>query len=201
MAGASFHYGIRIALFAFVIGWECGDRCQVIASITEGFLYFYIEHVYYKCQQSYDEGCSMALDPLGKAGPSQNALPASPPKTGFMSQPSEHQELPFDLHDLLVKHNQAVFFFRASGEPFDKIAVYDDDIVIVDRVIGVEDGRLVVAVDNEEFIIRWIERRVNGWFLVTDNESDAPIPVYDGSAVFGVVTHVIHEIKRRKRSG
>src|SRR5215469_1738759 len=127
----------------------------------------------------------MPIDPLGNAGPSQNALPFSPPKTGFASQPAEHQELPLNLYDLVVKHTQATFYFRASGPPFDAIHIYEGDVVIVDRVLDIQDGRLVVAVDNEEFIVRWVEKRVNGWFLVTDNEEDAPILILDSSTVFG----------------
>src|SRR5215469_10829031 len=139
----------------------------------------------------------MPIDPLGNAGASQNALPFSPPKTGFASQPAEHQELPLDLHDLIVKHTQGTFYFRASGESFGKIEVYDGEVVIVDRVLDIQDGRLVVAVDNEEFLVRWVEKRVSGWFLVTDNEGDAPIQILDSNMVFGVVTHVIHEVKHR----
>jgi len=72
-------------------------------------------------------------------------------------------------------------------------------VLVIDRVKAITSGRLVVAIDGGEFIVRWLERRPGGRFLVTDKAEDAPILV-GPETVFGVVTHVIHEVKRRRNT-
>nr|MBA3824240.1 hypothetical protein [Ktedonobacterales bacterium] len=67
----------------------------------------------------------MPLDPLGQAGASDNPLPPSRPKTGFTSQPSEHQERELNLHDLVVKHPHAVFYFRATGVSTETVQILE----------------------------------------------------------------------------
>src|SRR5215472_16228465 len=89
---------------------------------------------------------TMPLDPLGKAGPSSNALPPTQERTGFASQPSEHQELPLNLNDLIVRHVGGTFYFRADGPPFDVLDIHAGDVLVIDRVEDIASGRLVVAV-------------------------------------------------------
>jgi DNA polymerase V len=149
------------------------------------------------------EGVLMAFDPLGKAGSADNPLPDARPTTGFASQPGEFQERMLNIHDLVVKHPHAVYFYRAasSAADADAVQIVNGDIVVLDRVEPILNGCLVAAVVDDELLVRRIVKQDGRWYLIAQDPSLAPILVPSSDAIFGVVTYILHPVSRLRTVG
>ena len=90
----------------------------------------------------------------------------------------------------------ATFYFRVSG-----VSMVDDDfdegdIIVVDRSLEPDDGRVAVCFIDGEFTLKRIRRDKDCIWLVPANKRFAPIRVTADNefAVWGVVTYVIKKV-------
>ncbi len=74
--------------------------------------------------------------------------------TGFPSPASDHMEPAIDLHKHLIKHPFATFFLRMKGDAMQEFGICHEAILIVDRARKAVSGNVVVAVVEQEFIVR-----------------------------------------------
>ncbi len=83
---------------------------------------------------------------------------------------------PLDLHDLLVRDENATFFIRIAGNTFEHFGICADDILVVDRsAIGSAHRFYVVVIDGE--------------FTLVERGSISG----ESCEVWGAVTYVIHK--------
>ena len=118
-----------------------------------------------------------------------------PVEAGFPSPARDHLEKKLDLNDLLIQHPAATFFVRALGHSMKDAGIHDGDLLIVDRAVKPDDGKVVIAVINGEFTVKRIRILKGRLLLMPENPAFAPIEV-DADAdfqVWGVVTYVIHK--------
>jgi DNA polymerase V len=112
---------------------------------------------------------------------------------GFPSPADDHLEAPLDLNEHLVKHPAATFVVRVDGDSMTGAGIYSGDLLVVDRSLEAQSGRIVVAVVNGELTVKRlvIERRRAR--LVPENPACKPIEIRDGLdvVIWGVVAHVI----------
>ena len=104
-------------------------------------------------------------------------------QTGFRSPAQDWAEGQLDLNSKLVPHPSSTFFFRAETGAEYPAGLYTEDLLIVDRSLSAAPGDLVVVVRGGELEV-------------------GPLPpAIHGSAehveVWGVVTHVVHNCRRR----
>ena len=123
-------------------------------------------------------------------------------KAGFPS-PSENYLAPeIDLNDLLIQHREATFYVRISGDSMTDAGILDGDLAVVDKSLAAKDGDIVIAFVNGEFTIKQFRLAPGGekGRLVAWNNRYPSIEVcaYDDFRIWGVVTHVIHPLKKRK---
>src|SRR4029453_9161528 len=81
--------------------------------------------------------------------------------TGFGAAADDYMERGIDLNEQLVRNKPATFFMRVSGISMINAGIYDGDIVIVDRSIKPQNGKIVIAVIDGEMLIRRYERTMN----------------------------------------
>ncbi len=72
---------------------------------------------------------------------------------GFPSPAEDHIEKTLDLNEFLVRHPQATFFVRVSGDSMAGAGIHDKDILVVDRSIEPAHGKIVIAVLDGELTI------------------------------------------------
>ena len=119
---------------------------------------------------------------------SEALLPA-----GFPSQADDHLERPLDLHELLVKHPAATFFVRVEGDSMVDAGIGSGDLLVVDRALPPQDGRIIVALIDGEFTVKRLKREKEKIWLLPENPAYKPIRVDEASdfQVWGIVTYVI----------
>jgi DNA polymerase V len=74
--------------------------------------------------------------------------------------------------------------------------IFPDDILVVDRSLKAEDGKVVIAVVDNELTVKRYRKRGKKILLEPENDAFDPIVIADESEAFvwGVVTNVIHNL-------
>src|SRR5215212_2896089 len=81
--------------------------------------------------------------------------------TGFGAAADDYAERGIDLNEQLIRNKPATFFMRVSGEAMVGAGIFDGDVVIVDRSITAQSGKVVIATLNGEMLIRRFEKTFN----------------------------------------
>jgi DNA polymerase V len=123
-------------------------------------------------------------------------LASSPVSAGFPSPADDHVEQHLDLNEYLVKHPAATFFVRVDGDSMLGAGIRSGDILIVDRSLEADDGRVVVAVIDGEFTVKRILKNNGKLFLAPENEAYEPIEIKEEMdfEVWGVVAYAVHKM-------
>ncbi len=116
--------------------------------------------------------------------------------SGFGSPGSDFTVKRIDLHDALIRHPQATFVVRASGEAMAGAGVGSGDVLLVDRAVTPRHGHLVIAKVDGELLCRRLVRHAG---VVALETADTPGRRLAGSdtqplEVWGVVTTVIRQL-------
>ena len=113
---------------------------------------------------------------------------------GFPSPAQDHFEEALDLKTLLVKHPAATFFVRAAGDSMIGAGIHSGDILIVDRSLKAQRGRIVVAVLNGEMTVKRLAGEKGKPTLLAENPAYKALDVTEeiDLRIWGVVTGVIH---------
>ncbi len=112
---------------------------------------------------------------------------------GFPSPAEDHIEKTLDLNEFLVRHPQATFFLRVSGDSMSGAGITDKDILIVDRSIEPTHGKIVIAILDGELTVKRLHRKNGKILLLPESPKFKPIEIKSESdlQVWGVVTNVI----------
>lgn len=123
---------------------------------------------------------------------------SGPVQAGFPSPAQDYVERTLDLNELCIKHPNATFFVRVCGDSMIEAGIFDGDVLVVDRSIDAEHGDIVVAAIGGEFTVKELCLRPL-LQLLPRNPNYQPICFRDGDElnIFGVVTNVIRQMKRK----
>ena len=113
---------------------------------------------------------------------------------GFPSPADDYLEDKIDLNQYLIKHPASTFLVRASGESMKGAGIFPDDILVVDRSLKAEDGKVVIAVIDGELTVKRYIKKNSKIILQPENDNFDPIVLNENTEaqVWGVVTNVIH---------
>jgi DNA polymerase V len=117
--------------------------------------------------------------------------------TGFGAAADDYAERGIDLNEQLIQNKPATFFLRMNGDAMINAGIYSGDILIVDRSLKANSGKVVVVMLNGEMLIRRMEKTFNKIRLVPETNKLSAIDVDLNScefAIWGVVTYVIHAV-------
>jgi DNA polymerase V len=101
-----------------------------------------------------------------------------------------------NLYDELVKHPKATFTVRVSGDSMTGANIFDGDLLIVDKSLVAEFGKIVVATINGETVVKTLEEKDGKAYLVSQNGTYKAIQITENSniEIHGVVTSITHQI-------
>lgn len=113
---------------------------------------------------------------------------------GFPSPADDYSEKKLDLNEFLVSHPAATFFIRVEGDSMKNANIATGDMLIVDRSLLAENGKIVVAILNGEFTVKRFFKREDQILLVPENENYRAIEIQaeDDFQIWGIVTYVVH---------
>jgi DNA polymerase V len=116
--------------------------------------------------------------------------------TGFAAAVDDYAERGIDLNEQLIRNKPATFFMRVNGNSMVNAGIYDGDIVIVDRSLKAQNGKIVIAVIDGEMLIRWYEKTINSLRLIPETAKLSPIEVNEfcDFTIWGVVICVIRSV-------
>lgn len=123
----------------------------------------------------------------------QQEVPAAN-ATGFGAAADDYMERGIDLNEELIRNKPATYFFRMKGDAMRDAGIFDGDVLIVDRSLGLSNGKVIVAVLNGELLVRRFHKNFSSAFLVPENSRYKSINLSEFSdfTVWGVVTYVVH---------
>ena len=115
---------------------------------------------------------------------------------GSPSPGDDYVEAHLDLNTYLIKHPAATFFVRVSGHSMIEAGIHENDILVVDRSITPQVGKIVVVALDGQLTVKRLNQIDNKLFLMPENKNFEPIEVKEGSEIhiWGVVTNVIHAV-------
>lgn len=116
--------------------------------------------------------------------------------SGFGSPGSDFTVRRIDLNDALIRHPQATFMMRASGDAMAGAGVGSGDVLLVDRAVTPRHGHLLIAKVDGELLCRRLVRQ-GGVTALETAETPAQRLVCDDARpleVWGVVTTVIRQL-------
>lgn len=133
----------------------------------------------------------------GKSGDKSRLLPlyATSIPAGFPSPADDFLEKQLDLNDYIGGNKASTFLVRVQGNSMEDAGIFDGDILVIDRSVEAENGRIVLGVLNGEFTVKRILYKDGKLFLIPENPNYQPIEI-TGEMDFqtwGVVTFSLHK--------
>lgn len=114
-------------------------------------------------------------------------------RAGFPSPAEDFAVNRLDLTQILIKHPQSTYLWRARGLSMREMGINDGDLLVVDRAVRPVHGHVVVATVDGEFTVKELYQRGGRMRLKAANPTFPDIIPKDGQTieVWGVVTNGI----------
>ena len=115
---------------------------------------------------------------------------------GFPSPADDFKEKRISLDKTLIKNKEATFYARVSGESMIGAGLDDGDLLVIDRSLEAEHGKIAVCFLDGEFTVKRLHIDKDNITLMPENKSYKPIKVPKDSdlLIWGVVTYVIKAV-------
>ena len=78
---------------------------------------------------------------------------------GFPSPADDFKETRISLDRELVKNKEATFYARVSGDSMVGAGLDDGDLLVIDRSLNPENGKIAVCLVDGEFTVKRIKKR------------------------------------------
>lgn len=90
-------------------------------------------------------------------------------QTGFPSPATHYREPMIDLNKELSSSRDATFFVRVKGDTWKAFNILDQDVLIIDRALEAESGKLGLVITPEGFDVQRIARNetVELWGMIS----------------------------------
>ena len=117
-------------------------------------------------------------------------------QAGFPSPADDYFDNKLDLNDFLVKKPASTYFVKVSGDSMIGAGIFSGDILVVDRSIHADDNKIVVAMIDNEFLVKRLKKHNDKIYLISENSKYPPIEIKENDlTIWGVVTYTIHKPK------
>jgi DNA polymerase V len=115
---------------------------------------------------------------------------------GFPSPADDFKENRISLDKELIKNKEATFYARVDGESMINAGINHGDILIIDRSLNPENGRICVCLLNGDFTVKRIKKEDRKIYLVPENKNFQKIEIKEGNEliIWGIVTYVIKSV-------
>ena len=115
---------------------------------------------------------------------------------GFPSPADDFKELRISLDKELVKNQESTFYARVSGDSMIGAGLDDRDLLVIDRSLNPENGKIAVCLIDGEFAVKRIIKKRDRLYLKSENKNYNDITINEESQliIWGIVTYVIKKI-------
>ena len=115
---------------------------------------------------------------------------------GFPSPADDFKETRISLDRELVKNKEATFYARVSGDSMVGAGLDDGDLLVIDRSLNPENGKIAVCLVDGEFTVKRIKKEKKKLYLIPENKKYKPIELKEENEliIWGVVEYVIKKV-------
>ena len=115
---------------------------------------------------------------------------------GFPSPADDFKEIRISLDKELVKNKSATFYARVSGESMVGAGLDDGDLLVIDRSLDPESGKIAVCFVDGEFTVKRIKKEEDRLYLMPENKKYKRIEIREENEliIWGVVEYVIKKV-------
>ena len=115
---------------------------------------------------------------------------------GFPSPADDFKEIRISLDKELVKNQESTFYARVSGESMIEAGIDDGDLLIIDRSLSPENGKIAICLVDGEFTVKRIKKEKSKFYLIPENKNYNRIEINEENELFiwGIVTYVIKSV-------
>jgi len=115
---------------------------------------------------------------------------------GFPSPAGDYIDIAIDLNKELVKNPNSTFLGRVKGLSMRDAGIDDKDILIVDKSLEPQNGKIAVCFIDGEFTLKRINIQKKEVFLMPANEDYKPLKITEENnfVIWGIVTYVIKKM-------
>ncbi len=115
---------------------------------------------------------------------------------GFPSPADDFKEIRISLDTELVRNKDATFYARVSGDSMIEAGLDDGDLIVIDRSLDHENGKIAVCFIDGEFTVKRIKKEEGKLFLMPQNKMYKPIEIKEGNEliIWGIVEYVIKKV-------
>jgi len=115
---------------------------------------------------------------------------------GFPSPADDFKETRISLDRELVKNKEATFYARVDGDSMIGAGLEDGDLLVIDRSLDPENGKIAICLVDGEFTVKRIKKEKNKLYLMPENKKYKPIELKEENEliIWGVVEYVIKKV-------
>lgn len=115
---------------------------------------------------------------------------------GFPSPADDFKETRISLDNELVKNKEATFYARVDGDSMIGAGLEDGDLLVIDRSIDPENGKIAVCLIDGDFTVKRIKKENERVYLVPENENYQIIEIQEDNQliIWGIVEYVIKKL-------
>ena len=115
---------------------------------------------------------------------------------GFPSPADDFKETRISLDNELVKNKEATFYARVDGDSMTGAGLEDGDLLVIDRSIDPENGKIAICLIDGDFTVKRIRKENERIYLVPENENYQIIEIQEGNEliIWGIVEYVIKKL-------
>jgi DNA polymerase V len=115
---------------------------------------------------------------------------------GFPSPADDFKETRISLDKELVKNKEATFYARVSGDSMIEAGLDDGDLLVIDRSLSPENGKIAVCLVDGDFTVKRIKKEKEKLYLMPENRKYKPIELKEENEliIWGTVEYVIKKV-------
>ena len=115
---------------------------------------------------------------------------------GFPSPADDFKETRISLDRELVRNKEATFYARVSGDSMIGAGLDDGDLLIIDRSLNPENGKIAICLIDGNFTVKRIKKEKNKLFLQPENKKYKKTEIKEENEliIWGIVEYVIKKV-------
>lgn len=115
---------------------------------------------------------------------------------GFPSPADDFKETRISLDRELVQNKEATFYARVSGDSMVGAGLDNGDLLVIDRSLNPENGKIAVCLIDGEFTVKRIVKSKEKLYLKPENSAYKKIEIKEENQliIWGIVTYVIKSL-------
>ena len=115
---------------------------------------------------------------------------------GFPSPADDFKEVRISLDKELVKNQESTFYARVSGDSMLEAGIDDGDLLVIDKSLSPENGKIAVCFIDGDFTIKRIVKEKGKLYLKPENKKYKSIEIREGNEliIWGIVEYVIKKL-------